>query len=245
MKFSRVREFVKDILPFAYFGILYDLLRYIPKSWAGPIHVAWPYQLEKGLFGFLWEGQRIIPNEFFQTHQNPLLDVITAVTYSLHMVIPVAFFFYAWLKNRPLAIRFSWTFLVVNLFAFVTYVALPVAPPWYVEQFGLGPGRWDVLGDAAGLKNFDLWIGTPYFQNVYAKSAWVHGAIPSMHAGFPLLVLLFAGRISKRLMIPAGLFLALVWCSAVYLRHHYLIDLLAGALYVLAAYLVIGRDRRS
>ena len=49
-----------------------------------------------------------------------------------------------------------------------------------------------------------------------------------MHAGFPLLVALFArrimGRVSALFFIHAGL----AAFAAVYLNHHYVIDLLAG-----------------
>ncbi len=243
MKFTKTKAFVKDILPFAAFGILYDLLRYIPKGWAGSIHVAWPHQLESFLFGFTWQGQTVIPNDFFRLHTHTLLDLTTAITYSLHIVVPLGFFLFAWFKERPVARQFAWCFLIANLAAFATYILLPVAPPWYVEQYGLGPGRWDVIGDAAGLKNFDLLIGVPYFQNVYAKSAWVHGAVPSMHAGFPLLVVLFAHKILKKGVIPLYFFMFLVWFSAVYLRHHYIIDLLAGALYVSVTFLLYEKIR--
>ncbi len=236
---QKSRQFILDFLPFAYFGILYDFLRIIPKNWAGTIHVVWPYLLEKELFGFQYSGQKIIPCEFFTSHHHLILDILAAFSYSLHMVLPIGFAFYAWLKNQPLARRFIWTFFVANLFAFFTYIFLPVAPPWYVDQYGLSsPAGWSVISSAAGLIHFDRLIGIPYFQKIYSENAWVFGAIPSMHAGFPLLVLLFAHKIFRIWLIPLYLFMFSVWFSAVYLNHHYIIDLIAGVLYALAAYLL-------
>ncbi|MBI3540619.1 MAG: inositol phosphorylceramide synthase [Deltaproteobacteria bacterium] len=236
----RSRQFALDFLPAALFGVIYDFLRILPKSWAGSIHVVWPYQLEKILFGFYHQGTKIIPCEFFQNHHYPFVDFVTGATYSLHVVVPLAFALLIWFKKRDLAQQFLWAFFLVNIFAFITYVVLPVAPPWYVQQYGLTPGHWSIPPSAAGLIRFDQLIGTPYFQNVYAKNAWVFGAIPSMHGGFPWLVILFAHQIfSKRAMIPFYLFMALVWFSAVYLGHHYIIDLIAGGIYSAITVIII------
>jgi membrane-associated phospholipid phosphatase len=233
---AKSRVFVLDFLPLAFFGIIYDFLRIYPKAWTGPIHVAWPYELERALFGIPTAAGRVIPSFFFQKHHLPFLDILTGLVYSLHMIVPIGFAFYAWLKDRDFARRFNWIFFTLNLLAFVTYVALPVAPPWYVEQFGFRPGDWSLAPQAAGLIHFDALIGHPYFQEVYAKNSWVYGAIPSMHAGFPFLVVLFARKVlGPKGLIPLVLFMLLVWFSAVYLGHHYAIDLIAGVLYVFAA----------
>ncbi|MBI2981783.1 MAG: inositol phosphorylceramide synthase [Deltaproteobacteria bacterium] len=243
------RQFIKDFFPFALFGILYDLLKIIPKEWAGPIHVEWPYHFEKTVFGFNYSGTKITPNEFFQTHTVPVLDILAAITYSLHMVVPLVTGFYFWIQDGPFACRFARAFFAANLLAFVTYVALPVAPPWFIEQHGFIPALWSTPGSAAGLVNFDQLVGGSYFSSLYAKASWVFGAIPSMHAGFPLLVILFAHQYCHthpadkkfRIVLPfLYLFLVLVWFSAVYLRHHYIIDLLAGALYVWATFELIN-----
>jgi hypothetical protein len=233
------RRFILDFLPFAYFGILYDFLRIYPKTLAGPIHVVWPHQLEMALFGFRYDGAKILPTDYFRMHPRPILDFVTGLAYSLHMVVPISFAFFAWLKKHLLARQFLQTFLIANFLAFVTYIVLPVAPPWYVEEYGLVPADWSVPVSAAGLVQFDRLVGRPYFQEIYAKNAWAFGAIPSMHAGYPFLVVLFAHQIFKKGIIPLYLFMFLVWFSAVYLRHHYVIDLIAGVLYVLAAYLIV------
>jgi inositol phosphorylceramide synthase catalytic subunit len=231
----RSRLFVMDFLPLAFFGVLYDFLRVYPKALTGPIQVEWPYRLERFLFGIPSGGERVIPSFYLQEHHVAALDIITGLTYSLHIIIPIGFAFYAWLKDREFARRFNWIFFTLNLLAFVTYVALPVAPPWYVAQHGFQPGDWSALPQPAGLIHFDEIIGRPYFAGVYAKNAWVFGAIPSMHAGFPFAVVLFARKLLRKSLLPLVFFMLLVWFSAVYLAHHYVIDLIAGVLYVFAA----------
>ena len=229
------RVFVLDFLPMAFFGILYDFLRIYPKEWTGPIQVAWPFELERTLFGIPSAGERIIPSIFLQQHHVAFLDVVTGLAYSLHMVVPIGFAFYAWLKDREFARRFNWTFFILNLLAFFTYIAMPVAPPWWVVQHGFQHADWSVLPQPAGLAHFDALIGHSYFTDVYSKNAWVFGAIPSMHAGFPFAVVLFARKMFRKGLVPIVFFMLLVWFSAVYLAHHYVIDLIAGVLYVFAA----------
>lgn len=237
----KTRLFILDFFPFVLFGALYDFLRIYPKNWAGPIHVVWPYELEKALFGFFFQGEKIIPNDFFRLHPLPLLDLLTGFTYSLHMMIPIGFAFYAWIRKPDLSREFTRAFLLANLLAFITYIALPVAPPWYVELYGLRAADWSIPPSAAGLLHFDRLIGHPYFEKIYGENAWPFGAIPSMHAGYPLLVVLYARRLLKKGMVPLYSFLAFVWFSAVYLRHHYIIDLLCGALYVLLAFAIVRK----
>jgi len=230
------REFVLDFLPLVFFGVLYDFLRIYPKDWAGPIHVEWPYALEKMLFGIPTDAGRIIPCAFFQTHHWAFADLITGFVYSLHMIVPTGFAFYVWLKNREFVRHFNWVFFIVNILAFATYVGLPVAPPWYVLKYGFLPGNWSTLPEAAGLSRFDALLHTSYYQGVYSKSAWVFGAMPSMHAGFPFLVVWHAKKIFRpRGWIPLALHMVTVWFAAVYLAHHYVIDLIAGVLYVFVA----------
>lgn len=237
------RNFIITFFPFLLFAILYDLLRIIPKEWAGPIHVEGPHRLEQALFGFQWENQKILPTDFFKIHTVPILDGITAFAYSLHMVVPLLFAAFLWWKNPGRAENFAWTFLLANLFAFLTYIFLPVAPPWYVESYGFAPGDWSIPGEAAGLVHFDERIGFPYFQKIYAQAAWVYGAIPSMHAGFPALIVFFARKWMPRALPLLISFMLLVWFSAVYLRHHYIIDIVAGVLYALAAFYLTKRPK--
>ncbi len=239
---------LRDVcIPIASFSCLYDFLRVIPKSWAGMIQVAGPYRLEQALFSFAFTrgGEKMILPDFFRLHPHRFLDALTALTYSLHIFVPLLFAFYTAFKNPKIAKQFAWAFLIANLFAFATYILFPVAPPWYVEAYGLQPAVWSTLPSAAGLLRVDQWFGFPYFKNVYSQSAWVFGAIPSMHAGYPVLTWLFARRVfgtKARWLWP---YIGLIWFSALYLRHHYVIDLLAGALYVSVAYYLVTRTSRS
>jgi len=139
--------------------------------------------------------------------------------------------------GRRLLARFGWTFLFMNLAGFVTYYIYPAAPPWYVADYGLGPANMAARSSAAGAARWDALTGIPYFQEFYGRSADVFGAIPSLHVSYPLLTFLHGRELRKRWLDVAsfGLFL-LVSFAAVYLNHHYVLDVLLGVLYTLVAW---------
>lgn len=111
-------------------------------------------------------------------------------------------------------------------------------PPWYIELYGF---EFDInaRGNPAGFIHFDQIIGLPIFASMYSKNANVFAAIPSLHAAYPLITVLY-GSLSKKLWLQI-LFIGFtlsVWFSAVYSRHHYVLDVLAGAMCALTAYII-------
>ena len=57
-------------------------------------------------------------------------------------------------------------------------------------------------------------------------------AFPSLHAGVSLLTLVYAWRHVRWSVLPLGIVVTGLLASTVYLRHHDVVDLLAGALLV-------------
>jgi len=231
------RSFAINFFPFQLFGILYDLLRIIPKQWAGAIHIQEPYLMETTLLK--WLGIGTLPTDFFHNHHHVVMDIVAGLAYSLHVVIPVGLGLYLWIRKSPLLQAYTWGFLALNVLAFAGYILYPAAPPWYVTLNGFENLGWDVTGSAAGLLRVDALLGFPYFEETYARAAWVYGAIPSMHAGFPIFTSLFA-----RLCLNKGRwifysFAILINFAAVYLEHHYVIDLIIGWILAYASFKII------
>jgi len=77
-------------------------------------------------------------------------------------------------------------------------------------------------------------FGTRFFTAMYAAGSNPFGAIPSLHISYPVLSVVFAMRL-KRLRTFTVVFASLVAFAAVYLNHHYLIDVLLGVVYGLVA----------
>jgi hypothetical protein len=234
------RLFILLAIPFALKDILFDAIRYIPFDWLKPIHVIGPYQVDLAWFGVTKGGSAILFNEYLLRFLHPVLDFLGGVIYFLNEPLALLLIFLFWLsRSKELAERYSTAFLVMNLFAFLTYVFYPVAPPWYVAKFGLVQPIAPVVGDAAGLLRFDHLIGFPFAQRIYGASPVVFGAFPSMHAGFSMLGWLYSLRTNWKWASLLTVYTLFMWFSALYLQHHYVVDLLLGIFYALFSYFVV------
>ena len=112
----------------------------------------------------------------------------------------------------------------------------PFRPPWYIELYGFTMNI-NAPGYPAGFLHFDQITGIKLFSSMYSKNANVFAAIPSLHAAYPLITVLY-GSLSKKLWLHICfvLFTLSVWFSAVYSRHHYVLDVLAGGTCAVTAY---------
>jgi inositol phosphorylceramide synthase catalytic subunit len=136
-------------------------------------------------------------------------------------------------RARPKMLAISLGFLALNLTGWLIWMLYPAAPPWYVDLYGKGPALLDAASNPAGLLRLDALLGVPISATFYSGSANVFGAMPSLHVGYAVLVawVLFPLRGGWRAFTL--LFAASIAFSAVYLRHHYILDVLAGALLAL------------
>ncbi len=232
-------------MPFLLTGIVYDSQRFYADYLRGPIHVSQPYLFDKFFFGISTDRGVLTPNEWWQLHTNPVLDVITGFAYlvffSLFILISAYFVFYlskigtAKLSSKEVsqkAIRMPWAFFWLNVVGYSTYYWYAAAPPWYVALYGLGPARMEVAASSAGCARFDLILGTHFFSEMYGRAADVFGAIPSLHVAYPLLSVYFAFQLGAARLFCIGFYLLMCF-SAVYLNHHYILDIAWGSTYAM------------
>jgi len=235
------RKIVMALFFFALYWVIYDSLRAFPNYAFNPVHIEQPYDLEKSLFGFQYAGQLVTPNEFFAQNTNPLADVLSGIFYLCWVPVPLMFAVWLFFKDKRMLLDFSLAFLLTNILGFALYYLYPAAPPWYVALYGFEE-NFSIPGNEAGLANFDRILGVSVFHGMYAKNANVFAAIPSLHAAYPLVTLYFG--IKKRLRLATWLFLVIlggIWLAAVYSRHHYIIDVLLGALCAVATIVVFEK----
>lgn len=235
------RKVLMALFFFVVYWIIYDSLRIYPNYAFNPVHVQDLYELEKSLFGFTYKGQIITPNEFFEMNTHPVADVLSGLFYLCWVPVPIAFAIWLYFKDKRMLLDFSLAFLLTNLFGFVLYYAFPAAPPWYVELHGFTE-NFSIPGNEGGLANFDRIMGIPLFHGLYAKNANVFAAIPSLHSAYPIIPLYFA--LKRKMPVAAFFFFVIcvgIWGSAVYSRHHYIIDVILGILCALATILVLER----
>jgi len=128
------------------------------------------------------------------------------------------------------------------MLGYTTYYWFPAAPPWYVSLHGLGPANLSVAPNPAGAIRFDELLGTHFFTEMYGRSADVFGAIPSLHVAYPLLSLLYALELGS-LRTFTFVFYAIMCFSAVYLNHHYVLDILWGSTYTVLVYVLLKQIR--
>jgi hypothetical protein len=238
---EKSRKFLSYFLPFILTGVVYDSMRYFYwEGIAGRVHVADPYYRDLRWFGIpMWSDgslQRVTPNEYFLTHHSSFFDLLCGFAYLTFVGQYLLTAFYLFSKKQwSLLHVFGWCFLCVNLMGFVTYFIYPAAPPWYVTQYGLGPALPQVQPSSAAAQRFDQLLGTHFFDGIYRRGVDVYGAYPSLHIAYPFLVawVTFQSGFLRRFRLPSVGFYFLMCFSAVYLQHHYVVDLLLGTTYAI------------
>ncbi|MFN0290778.1 phosphatase PAP2 family protein [Pedobacter helvus] len=223
------RKFIIGFSIFIVYWIIYDYMKAFPNYNYNPVHIADLYNFEKSVFGIA-QGEKILtPNEFWLTHTNSFLDVLTGFFYLMWVPVPLAFAAFLFFANeRRSFLHFLLTFVWVNLLGFVVYYLYPAAPPWYVQQHGF-EFIAGTPGNTAGLIRFDNFFGIELFKSIYSKGSNVFAAMPSLHSAYPLIVVYYGAKGKFR---KANIFFITVmvgiWFAAVYTSHHYLADVLAG-----------------
>lgn len=175
---------------------------------------------------------------------HPVLDVVCGVTYLLFMAEVVVLCIYYFFADRPRALELSLGFFVINVVGWSIWLVYPAAPPWYADLHGFGPAT-AAASNPAALARFDAAVGFPLFATIYAQSAFVFGAMPSLHASYSTLAALVSFPRGGVLRAGTLGFLALMAYSAVYLRHHYLVDVVAGILLAVALFVPLSLGLRG
>ncbi|MEN9722391.1 MAG: hypothetical protein RJB38_377 [Pseudomonadota bacterium] len=247
------------LLPAILTVILYDSMRhYSHLIRSSVIHVQEPYRFDQFFFGIPTASGKLTPNEWLQNHTHWFLDLITGFFYLtfVGIFLSIGLYFRFALPSinvnpslnrvqiQSRAQSMFWAFFWLNMLGYSTYHWYPAAPPWYASQYGLGPADLSVAPSAAGCLRFDSLLGTHFFTEMYRRSADVFGAIPSLHVAYPLLSLLYAIELGS-LRVFAAFFYAIMCFSAVYLNHHYILDLLWGSGYATAVYFVMKRFAKT
>lgn len=232
----RTRRFLYGGFPLWLTGMLLDS-QGLWLSVRGTIHTGDLWELERQLFPAP-DGAAHWP-EWWATRFHPVLDFFCGFSYAayLYEVFVVALFFF-WKKDSRFE-RLCWAFFAVNALGVVTYLVYPAAPPWYVVQYGPGPANLAALPSPAGTARFDALLGINYFASFYSRNPNVFGAMPSLHAAYPVMVMFYVWSRGWTWRLGTGAFALLVGFSAVYLTHHYILDVLAGVVATVIAYVAV------
>lgn len=227
----RARKLLLGAYPIALVGVLYDAMRLLPRE-SRSIHVCDIRAREVALFGVPMNGERVTLNDWMQAHALPALDVLCALPYATFLVACLAFAAWLYFRDYPRMVRLAWCFFALNVAGFLTYHFYPAAPPWYFHSHGCDVDPLAPPSAGPNLTRVDAWMGTRYFAAMYARSSNVFGAMPSLHVAYSFLLLLIGWPIFGRAARACSTTFFLAMCfSAVYLDHHWVVDVLAGVAY--------------
>jgi hypothetical protein len=233
----RTAALYRELLPFLAVGIGYDCVRYARAAWVTSDRVlSCSFRAaERAILPL--PGGTTVP-EWFMSHHVAAADLAAAVPYFGFVYFAVGYAIWLRFRDPRKMAYFAWSFAFANWISFFVWILIPVAPPWYVHAHGCAVSLAD-LPSPAGLSRVDALLGVPYFEHFYSRAASVFGALPSMHCAYPLLGLLTAwrgaGRKERALHVMYAIWMA---SSALYLGHHWVIDVVAGWTTALAGVLL-------
>jgi hypothetical protein len=224
--------------------LAYELMRGIADDAGFPVHVTDVIAAERLIsFGFL-------PTQVLQDWLAPPTGVgpaaiVATVLYMLHFALPIVAGLLLWVWRRPQYYDYVAAFIALSFAGFITYLLVPVAPPWWAAGLGeldgangepliryLKPEAFGVIAEALGYPDGDQ-LSSYVFYGVNPNGV---AAFPSLHAGYPFLAFLVLRRGFGRIGWLALGYAVLVWWAIVFTGDHYLIDVLAGIAYAAAAY---------
>jgi membrane-associated phospholipid phosphatase len=120
---------------------------------------------------------------------------------------------------------------------FVTYALFPAAPPWMASQTGHLEPTTRIVGY--------VWSEIPiaHFNSLFERGSQYANpvaAVPSLHAAYTLLIVLFLWRAAGRGRWLLALYPLAMAFVLVYFAEHYLVDILLGWVYALFAFWAVN-----
>ncbi|MDQ4099904.1 MAG: phosphatase PAP2 family protein [Chloroflexota bacterium] len=249
---GRVGAFLRDWIPFVLLIFGYEYLRGIagtivvdgraiwrlPREEVPEVHLEGLIRFDEILFGGALPPQ-VLQDWLYDAGRLHWWDYFALVVYSMHFVLPCLFAFVLWLTEKARFWQFTLAFCFMTYTAFAFFLFYPAAPPWLAEEWGVTPGiAWpaDQVVAAIAPNDFAAFDAISIWG---AASPHPVAAMPSLHASFPWLVMMFAIKYYGwwgLLFIPYNLSL---WFSVVYTANHWVVDLLAGIAWAVVSFAVV------
>jgi len=232
------RGLIRDWLPLYAVLAVYALLR----GYAS--HVLWgPFVKPQIVFDRFIGGGSVptvtLQRWLFNAKHLHVWDYLVWLTYMSHFFTSFTVAGVLWKRDHARFRRFVPTFVGLTFLGYVTYVLYPAVPPWLASQTRhighvtrIIPVVWNHVGiHGAGF----LFTGGNKFDNNIA-------AIPSLHAAYPMLLLLFFWKRARRpLRVLLVTYVFAMAFTLVYTGEHFVIDEFIGWAYAITAFFVGSR----
>lgn len=232
------RGVLVEWLPFALVLWAYDLLRGMADDLWFSTHYLPQLRVDEWLAGgtaptvwlqqHLWEGPA-------QIQWYDYASWFVYVSYFLSTyILAAALWFFAPARFR----RYVATVALMAMMGFLTYALFPAAPPWMASQAGH-------LEPTTRLTGY-VWSEIPiaHFNSLFERGSQYANpvaAVPSLHAAYSLLIVMFLWRYAGRFAPLLALYPLAMAFALMYFAEHYLSDILLGWMYAVFAYWVVSK----
>ncbi len=195
-----------------------------------------------GYEGFLWKFDLWLfgahPSVLLESVQHPWLTEWFQIWYTGYFFLPVPLGIALVMQNRRDDLQRYGFFLCAIIYTvFAGYVILPCRTPEMLNRALLAAGEaplYDWSNELTG-----VWLAQPLRELIWRGSSNIWDAFPSGHTAISLLCAMAAWKYERRLFWPVAFIAAQVIASTVYLRYHYLLDLLISILFCISVYAVL------
>ena len=218
--FGSSRDTTRPWIPFVTIMLCYEALQGIVGNLADTRVLFSIYSLDKAVWGFNVTGW--VQSMFY----SPTMTLVTTFFYSLHLPLVVVTSFALWRFNRQVFGKYVTAIVLTSYAALITFMLVPTAPPWYQ-----GVAHDLFYGGSSSLPSGVLYVVSVFESDKFAS-------FPSLHAAYAVLFSYFMIKLDRRLAFVAIPITLGILFSTVYLGQHYLLDLVAGALYALVPCLI-------
>jgi hypothetical protein len=258
--FARDRLLMWIVLGLLAFSVT-DIRRWargVLVEWLPFALILWAYDLLRGLADDLWSSAHVLPQlradeilaggtaptVWLQEHlwQGPgalqWYDYATWVVYvsyflSTYIVAAALWFFAPALFRRYVAVVAA-----LAMMGFATYALFPAAPPWMASQSGHLEPTTRIVGY--------VWSEIPiaHFNSLFERGSQYANpvaAVPSLHAAYTLLIVLFLWRSTRWGRGLLALYPVAMAFALVYTAEHYVVDVLLGWAYTVVAFWAVNR----
>jgi membrane-associated phospholipid phosphatase len=141
-----------------------------------------------------------------------------------------------WRISRQRFRRYALVTVALTVAAFLTYWLYPAQPPWLAGDTGLLPSVDRIVPQ--------VWdhLGVTTVKSVYENGDFVNtvAAMPSLHAAYPFMLMLFFWGAGARVRILLGAYTLAMAFTLVYGGEHFVLDILVGWAMAVGAYALVA-----
>jgi membrane-associated phospholipid phosphatase len=214
--------FIRGWYPVVLIPITYKELTYlIPR-----LH---PRDFDEALAALDYRFLGVHPTVWLERFTYTLLTEVLQLTYSTYYFLPLVLGVVLW-RRRSFEQFHFWVFIVVLGFylSYLGYISVPV----------IGPRFLPTILEAQTKPLTGVWLFQSVRETLDRAEGITRDCFPSGHTALTLLVLYYARSFHRKVfwwLLPLG---TGVIISTVYLRYHYVIDVVAGALLAVVIVLI-------